>query len=283
MRRVGRLRAQLCSVASTPSAMEVYQFPALSDNYGYLLHARSTGETAAVDTPELEPILEALKERNWNLTHIFNTHWHPDHCGANDGLRKAYPALQIFAPAAELDKISQVSKSGVDHPLKHGDVVHLGPFSANVIDVGYHTSGHIAYNFASESKAFVGDALFALGCGRMFEGTPQQAWDSMLRIRALPDDTMVYCAHEYTLSNAKYVASLGINDPKVDARIAEIVEQRKRGERTVPSLLSLEKATNPFLRADDASVREALQMPASASAVDVFAETRRRKDTFKAT
>ncbi|MFA7638873.1 MAG: hydroxyacylglutathione hydrolase, partial [Parvibaculum sp.] len=171
--------------------LEIHQFPCLNDNYGYLVHEPSTGMTAAIDTPEVAPILAALTEKGWKLTHILNTHHHFDHAGGNTGLKEKTGCV-VIGPKGEKHKIP-----GIDRAVGEGDVVELGAARARVIDVPGHTAGHIAYSFDEDRVAFVGDTLFALGCGRLFEGTPAQMWTSLGKLMALPDDTTVYCAHEY--------------------------------------------------------------------------------------
>ena len=174
----------------------VHQFPCLSDNYGYLVHDPASGETVAIDTPDATEYLAQAQARGWKITQIWNTHWHPDHAGGNEAI-KAQTACLVVAPEAEAAKIA-----AIDRTVVQDDVVMIGAYEAKVIDVGGHTLGHVAY--ALDGIAFVGDSVFALGCGRMFEGTPTQFWDSLSRIKALPPQTMLYCAHEYTASNARF-------------------------------------------------------------------------------
>lgn len=253
--------------------LEIHQFPCLNDNYGYLVHEPSSGKTAAIDTPEVKPILAALEEKGWTLTHILNTHHHFDHAGGNAELKEK-TGCTVIGPKGEKDKIP-----GIDRAVGEGDIVELGAARARVIEVPGHTSGHIAYSFDEEHIAFVGDTLFALGCGRLFEGTPQQMWTSLGKLMALPDDTTVYCAHEYTQANARFALSVEPQNAALVARAKEIDEKRARGEWTVPTTIGLEKATNPFLRAASADLRRTVGLEA-AKDVDVFAETRKRKDNF---
>ena len=233
--------------------LTVRQFPCLSDNYGFLARDEATGITACIDTPDAAAILRELDALGWTLSLILNTHWHPDHAGGNAEI-KAATGAQIVGPA-EVEKISPVDRKVVD-----GDIVELGETRLEVMDTGGHTLGHITYFDAADQIAFVGDTLFALGCGRLFEGTPEQMWASLSRLTALPDDTAVYCAHEYTAANARF--ALTVDDgAALKARAADIFAARERGEPTVPTSIALEKATNPFLRAGDAQrfavVREA--------------------------
>lgn len=255
------------------SKIEIHQFAALKDNYGYLVHEPSSGATAAIDTPEVAPILKALDEKGWTLTHILNTHHHFDHAGGNAEL-KAKTGCTIVGPRGEQDLIP-----GIDRAVGEGDIVELGAARAHVIDVPGHTRGHIAYHFADDRVVFVGDTLFALGCGRLFEGTAEQMWTSLSKLMALPDDTTVYCAHEYTQSNARFALTVEPQNAALAARAKEIDVRRAAGQWTVPTTIALEKATNPFLRAASRDLRATVGLEAAAN-VDVFAETRRRKDNF---
>ena len=221
--------------------LTVHQFPCLSDNYGFLVHDEATGNTACIDTPEVSPILAALKAKGWTLDLILNTHWHPDHAGGNAEI-VATTGATVVGPA-EVTRLTSLYRE-----VRGGDVVMLGETRFDVIETGGHTLGHIAYFDAADHIAFVGDTLFALGCGRLFEGTAEQMWTSLQRLAALPDDTTVYCAHEYTASNARFALSVD-DGPALKARAAEIFAMRERGEPTVPTTIGLEKATNPFLRA----------------------------------
>lgn len=253
--------------------LQIYQFPALKDNYGYLIHDSATGATAAIDTPEAGAILNALETTGWKLTHILNTHHHFDHAGGNAEL-KAKTGCMIVGPKGEKDLIP-----GIDCAVGEGDIVEVGNARARVIDVPGHTRGHVAYHFADDHVVFVGDTLFALGCGRLFEGTPAQMWTSLGKLMALPDDTTVYCAHEYTQSNARFALTVEPHNAALAARAKEIDEKRARGEWTVPTTIALEKATNPFLRTASADLRATVGL-VNAADVDVFAETRSRKDNF---
>jgi hydroxyacylglutathione hydrolase len=236
----------------------VRQFPCLSDNYGFLAHDEATGETACIDTPEPAAILHELDLLGWRLNLILNTHWHPDHAGGNAEV-KARTGATIVAPP-EVERISPI-----DRKVAAGDVVALGETKFQVIDTGGHTLGHITYYDADDAIAFVGDTLFALGCGRLFEGTPAQMWASLSRLAALPGDTAVYCAHEYTASNARFALSID-QDPVLKARADEVFAARERGEPTVPTTIAREVATNPFLKAGGAKR---------------FGEVRAAKDVFK--
>ena len=245
--------------------LAVRQFPCLEDNYGYIIRDEASGKTATIDTPDAAAILRALGEAGWSLDFIFNTHWHPDHAGGNAEIKAATGAY-IVGPA-EVTRIAPLDRTVVD-----GEVVELGETRLQVIDTGGHTLGHITYFDAADRIAFVGDTLFALGCGRLFEGTPAQMWASLSRLAALPDETTVYCAHEYTAANARFALSVD-SDPALKARAESVFEARKRGEPTVPTTIGLEKATNPFLRAP----RLAPGKPDH----EAFAEVRAAKDVFR--
>lgn len=256
------------------SRLLVEQIPVLSDNYIYLLHDPATGATAAVDPAEAAPVLDRLAAKGWRLTHILNTHHHGDHVGGNLALKSETGCL-IAGPRADADRIP-----GIDIPLGEGDRFRLGEAEAEIFDLPGHTRGHIAYFFADSQALFCGDTLFLLGCGRLFEGTPQQMWASLLKLRDLPGDTMVYCAHEYTQGNARFAAIIERGNATLAARIEDIDARRARGLPTVPAPLAVERATNPFLRADQPTVAAALGL-SGMDAAAVFAELRRRKDVFR--
>ncbi len=254
-------------------ALDVFQFSALSDNYGYLIRCSQTGACAVIDTPEADKILSESKAVGWDIQEIWNTHHHWDHAGGNDEIRAATGA-SVIAPAAEAAAIGHV-----DRAVEHGDIVTLGNQRAKVIDVGGHTLGHIAYWFEDADVAFVGDSLFALGCGRMFEGTPRQMQASLSRLRDLPPQTVIYCAHEYTQANARFALSVDPDNAALQSYAARVDAKRARGEPTVPTVLAAELEANPFLRWDDPALRAHLGLKA-AQDWEVFAEVRRRKDSF---
>lgn len=254
--------------------LEIDQFPCLEDNYGYLLHDPETGATATIDTPDVDAIMQRLAAKGWSLTHIFNTHHHWDHAGGNLELKQK-TGCEIIGPACESDKIP-----GLDRAVDQDDMVAFGNHYLEIINVGGHTLGHIAYFLRTQKTAFVGDALFAMGCGRLFEGTPGQMWASLSRLNRLPAETIIYCAHEYTLANATFALSLDPENPALIDRVAQVQALREKNQPTVPTTLSLERATNPFLRVDDPAIRNLLGLQ-KASQVDVFAEIRQRKDSFK--
>ena len=223
--------------------LEIVRIPVLSDNYVWLVHEPESKETMVVDPAVAEPVLEEAEKRGWTITQIWNTHWHPDHTGGNAAIKEA-TGCHITGPVAERDKIPTL-----DTMVEEGDTAHLGEIVAQVIDVPAHTAGHIAYHFASDNAAFVGDTLFAMGCGRLFEGTPAQMYDNMRKLEALPDSTKIYCAHEYTRSNGEYALVAEPDNMALKERMAEVLTLRERGEATVPTTIKLEKATNPFMRA----------------------------------
>jgi hydroxyacylglutathione hydrolase len=260
-------------MSDAKSDLIVHQIPCLSDNYGYLLHSQKTGETATIDTPEVEPILKALDDRGWRLTHILNTHHHFDHAGGNKDI-KMRTGCTVIGPKDEAAKIP-----GIDRAVGDGDTVAFGDVKAKVLGVPGHTLGHIAYFFEEAGIAFVGDSLFALGCGRIFEGTPPQMWESLSKLAALPDDTTVYCAHEYTQANAKFALSVEPGNDQLVTRARQIDELRREGKPTVPTTIGLEKATNPFLRPQSANLQETVGLE-GADLVKVFAKTRELKDNF---
>lgn len=250
--------------------IQVHQFPCLSDNYGFLLHDPNSGETAAIDTPDGDEYLKQAEACGWPITQIWNTHWHPDHAGGNKTIVEATGA-KVIAPQ-EVDKLSSI-----DTVVANGDRVTLGEHEARVIDVSGHTNGHIAFHLPNDGMAFVGDSVFALGCGRMFEGEPQQFWDSLDRIRRLPKDTTLYCAHEYTQANAKFALHADPDNIELQTYSREIDAKRDKGEPTVPMQLDRELQTNPFLRADKAYMRDRW---GGSSPAETFAALRTAKDNF---
>jgi hydroxyacylglutathione hydrolase len=251
--------------------LQVHQFPCLSDNYGFLLHDPASGETACIDTPDADEYLAQAEARGWRITRIWNTHWHPDHAGGNAAI-KAATDCTIVAPAVDAPKIA-----GVDRTVGQGDTVMLGEWQAEVIDVGGHTMGHIAYHLPAAGIAFVGDSLFALGCGRMFEGTPPQFWASLSRLKALPPETVLYCAHEYTQSNARFALHADPGNAALRTYADEVERKRAAGIPTVPMRLDRELAANPFLRADTADMRARW---GGTTPPETFAALRAAKDTF---
>ena len=225
--------------------LEVVQLAVLSDNYVYLAHDAATGRTTVIDPAVADPVLAAAAAKGWTISDIWNTHWHPDHTGGNLAI-KAATGCRITGPAGEAAKIP-----GIDVAVADGDTVRLGESSARVIDVPAHTAGHNAYWFGADDVLFCGDTLFALGCGRLFEGSAAQMYASLGRLMALPDTAKVYCAHEYTASNAAFAVTVEPGNSDLAARVVDIRAARAAGRPTVPSTIGLERATNPFTRARD--------------------------------
>ena len=226
--------------------LQVVRIPVLSDNYVWLVHDAASGETVAVDPAVADPVLEAAAARGWRIDQIWNTHWHGDHTGGNAAIKAATGCI-ITGPAAEAERIGTL-----DRTVGEGDSVRIGDHVAQVMAVPAHTAGHIAYHLSYERIAFVGDTLFAMGCGRLFEGMAAQMFASLQRLAALPEDTRVYCAHEYTLSNGRFALTVEPDNAALAARVAAVEAARARGEATVPTSIGEERATNIFMRARDA-------------------------------
>jgi hydroxyacylglutathione hydrolase len=256
------------------NALEIAQFPVLHDNYAFLLHDDGSGETAAIDTPDGPAIAAELDRRGWRLTHILNTHHHDDHAGGNTYLKER-TGCRIVGPAGDADRIP-----AIDVGVGEGDRIAFGGQTIEVIETPGHTRGHIVYHLPAARVAFVGDTLFALGCGRLFEGSPEQMWSSLQKILGWPDDTRIYCAHEYTLANAQFALTVEPDNAALIARAREVAALRRAGQPTVPSTLGVEKATNPFLRPLSPGLQARLGL-GGADAVTVFARTRALKDAFR--
>jgi hydroxyacylglutathione hydrolase len=239
--------------------LEIVAVPVLTDNYVWLLHDSASGETAAVDPSVAEPVLEAAAARGWRLTHVLNTHWHPDHTGGNAAIQSATGA-PITAPA-EAERVSKV-----DRVVAEGDRIRVCGAEAVVWHIPAHTAGHVAYYFADEGMIFVGDTMFAMGCGRLFEGTAEQMYANLQRIGALPDDVRIYCGHEYTLANAKFAAHVEPENAAIKQRLAEVEALRAADTITLPTTVELERHTNPFVRAGNS---------------EEFARLRTDKDRFR--
>lgn len=247
--------------------------PCLSDNYAFLLHDSASGETAVVDVPEAAPIEAALQENGWQLTQIVITHHHADHIDGVDRLRQSTGA-KVVGAAADSHRLPDL-----DQAVEPGQTIRVCGAEANVLDVPGHTVGHIAFHLPDERIAFTGDSLMALGCGRLFEGTPEQMWRSLSQFRDMPGDTRICSGHEYTSNNASFAVTVDPDNDALKERASDVSAARAEGRATVPSMLSAELKTNPFLRPDDGAIRAELGMKDEPD-VAVFAEIRRRKDSF---
>lgn len=256
------------------SKLIVEQIPVLTDNYIYLVHEAESGATAAIDPAVAAPVLERLAERGWTLSHILNTHHHGDHTGGNLELKRATGAQVVGARADSL------RIPGIDLEVGEGETFLLGHAAAMVFETPGHTVGHIAFWFPDSLALFCGDTLFSLGCGRLFEGSAEQMWASLARLRALPPDTRVYCAHEYTAANGRFARVVERVNPALAARLDEVERLGRAGRPTVPSTVATERATNPFLRADAPEIARAVGLDPGTAPARVFAELRRRKDVF---
>ncbi|VAW02973.1 Hydroxyacylglutathione hydrolase [hydrothermal vent metagenome] len=253
--------------------LEVIQIACLDDNYGFLVHDPDSKQTISIDSPDADAINAALQQQGWSLDAIWNTHHHFDHIGGNAALQKKWNC-QIIAPAGDAKHIP-----GADQLVTDADVLILGAHRAKVLHTPGHTLGHVVYVFADDAIAFVGDTLFALGCGRLFEGGPEQMWPSLQKLMQLPANTKIYCAHEYTADNLRFALTIDPDNPALLQRGQQIHQTRANGQPTVPFLLETELATNPFLRAADPNIRQRLNLQ-TASDCEVFAEIRRQKDAF---
>lgn len=247
--------------------------PCLQDNYTYLIHDPASGATAVVDVPDPDVIQAELAARGWRLSDILITHHHPDHIDGVDPLRAATGA-RVVGAAADAHRLPRL-----DLALAGGDTLTIGTQTGHVIDVSGHTIGHIAYHFPASGLLFTADSLMALGCGRLMEGSPAMMWDSLTKLARLPDETLICSGHEYTANNAKFALTIEPQNPELILRCEAIATARAANQPTVPSLLSLERATNPFLRAHLPQVKSLMDM-ADSSDAEVFAEIRSRKDRF---
>jgi hydroxyacylglutathione hydrolase len=239
--------------------LEIIPVPVLRDNYVWLVHDSDSAETVAVDPSVADPVLEAAAGRGWRITQVWNTHWHPDHTGGNDAIREA-TGCRITGPA-EAEKVSKM-----DRVVAGGDLARIGEVEAELIDIPAHTAGHVAFHLPAAQSAFVGDTLFAMGCGRLFEGDARQMYESLQLLAALPEETRIYCGHEYTLDNGRFALTVEPDNPALVHRVEAVRVARERGEVTLPTTIALERTTNPFIRA--ASVAE-------------FARRRAAKDMFR--
>ena len=253
--------------------LEILQLPVLSDNYIYLIHEPLDDKTAVVDPAEAEPVLAALEKQAWRLDYVLNTHHHWDHVGGNMQLKNRTGCRVV---GARLDR-SRIP--GIDIELDEGDTFCLGQSTARVLAVSGHTRGHIAYWFRDDEALFCGDTLFVMGCGRLFEGTPAQMWQSLSKLKTLPGSTRVYCAHEYTQTNGRFALTVDPDNPALVKRMRQVDLIRSQNQPTVPSTIADELSTNPFFRVETQSIQKTLKMIGD-DPVNVFTEIRRRKDKF---
>jgi hydroxyacylglutathione hydrolase len=251
--------------------LEITQFPCLSDNFGVLIHDGAANVTASIDAPDADTVVRALQDKGWRLSHILTTHHHADHTGGNLAL-KAATGCKIIGPRAEQGKIP-----GIDEAVGQGDSFHFGGFEMRVIDTPGHTAGHITYWCPTAGVAFAGDTLFAIGCGRVIEGNAQMMWQSLQKLMALPQDTVVYCGHEYTQANARFALTIEPENEALKARAKEVDQLRAAGKPTLPTNIGLELATNPFLRPHVAAIQERLGMVGKPD-WQIFGEIRERKN-----
>lgn len=253
--------------------LTILQIPVLTDNYIYLVHDPVSKDTAAIDPALAQPVMDALDKNGWRLTYILNTHHHWDHVGGNLELKQK-TGCKIIAAQSDRDRIP-----GIDIGVSEDDVIPLGSHTARVISTPGHTSGHIVYHFAEDCALFCGDTLFVMGCGRLFEGTAEQMYNSLQKLKALPPSTRIYCTHEYTQANGLFALSVEPNNSQLQQKMLEVQQLRAENKPTVPSTIGQERATNPFFRADSASVQKTLGLQGLAP-VHVFTELRKRKDSF---
>jgi hydroxyacylglutathione hydrolase len=254
-------------------ALDIITIPCRTDNYAYLVRDSGTGVVALIDAPEAEPIVAALAARDWSLDVIFLTHHHDDHVAGVEVLRETFGA-EVIGAEADAHRLPRL-----DRAVVAGDTVSIGECVGEVIDAPGHTIGHVAFYFPDGPALFSADSLMVMGCGRLFEGSPEQMWASLERMAALPGETLVYSGHEYTEANIRFARALDPDHAPTRAREAEVRATRERGDPTVPARLDLERRTNPFLRSGDPDLKEVLGMPNSSDA-QVFAAIRRRKDSF---
>jgi len=255
------------------ATLDIVPVPMLADNYAYLIHEPMSGRTAILDPSESGPVLRAAAEQGWRITDILNTHHHGDHCGGNLGIKQATGAI-IAGPAYDRARIP-----GIDIAVDEASGYSLGAAQAQVLFIPGHTKGHIAFYFPRSAALFCGDTLFSMGCGRIFEGTPVQMWNSLQKLNVLPDKTWIYCGHEYTEANCRFARMIDPENRDLALYAQAAVKARERGLPTVPSTLAVERAANPFLRAGESDLKAALGMTGQSDAA-VFAEIRRRKDLF---
>ncbi|KAJ9178520.1 hypothetical protein P3X46_010398 [Hevea brasiliensis] len=266
--------AQFCSVSNMSSSLQIELVPCLRDNYAYLLHDVDTGTVGVVDPSESVPIIDALSRKNQNLTYILNTHHHHDHTGGNEQLKARYGA-KVIGPGIDRDRIP-----GIDIVLNDGDKWMFAGHKVVVMETPGHTRGHISFYFPGSGAIFTGDTLFSLSCGKLFEGTPEQMYSSLRKIMSLPDDTNIYCGHEYTLSNSKFALSIEPNNEALQSYADHVAHLRSKNLPTIPTTLKVEKACNPFLRTSSTEIRQSLNIPVTANDAEALGVIRQAKDNF---
>ncbi len=253
--------------------LEILQLPVLNDNYIYLIHDNQSMETAVVDPALADPVLAVLEEKQWQLTAILNTHHHSDHVGGNETLKQK-TGCTIYGPKKDQHRIP-----GIDIKLSEQDIVKIGAHPAHILETPGHTNGHLVYHFYQDDALFCGDTLFVIGCGRLFEGTPEQMFNSLNKLKQLPGATKIYCAHEYTLNNAEFALTVEPDNAALQQTLTEVQQRRSKQQPTVPSTIHQELLTNPFLRSESEAIKARLNLH-DARPVEVFAEIRSRKDRF---
>lgn len=254
--------------------LEIIQIPALSDNYIFLLHEALSGTTAVIDPAEATPVFTVLEQTGWQLNYILNTHHHADHVGGNLELKRQ-TGCKIVGAENDGQRIP-----GIDIGVEDGDEIRLGEQSLSVIATPGHTLGHIVYYCRDSEALFCGDTLFSLGCGRLFEGSAEQMWHSLQRLKTLPASTRVYCTHEYTQANGRFAKSLEADNPELQKRLREVESLRSQNRSTLPSTIAQELATNPFFREDSIAIRQSIGAGESETAIQTFARLRQLKDQF---
>lgn len=255
------------------TSTEIYQFACLGDNYGYLVHDPETGATGSIDAPDADAVMQALGAKGWKLSHILNTHHHYDHTDGNLELKQKTGCV-IIGAALDKDRIP-----GLDVPVHEGGIIRIGRIEIQVLETPGHTPGHICFYLANDHAIFTGDTLFSLGCGRLFGDSPENMWKSLQKLMALPPQTRIYCAHEYTLSNAEFACDLEPGNKELADYMEQIKAMRREGKPTIPSSMQLELRLNPFLRSNDPVLKKSISM-GGVDAATVFTEIRRAKDSF---
>lgn len=266
--------ARFCSVANMSSSLQIELVPCLSDNYAYLLHDVDTGTVGVVDPSEAAPVIDALSKKNRNLNYILNTHHHHDHTGGNVELKARYGA-KVIGSGTDKERIP-----GIDIHLNDGDKWMFAGHEVHVIDTPGHTRGHISFYFPGSGTIFTGDTLFSLSCGKLFEGSPEQMQSSLRKIMSLPEDTSIYCGHEYTLNNSKFALAVEPENKELKSYAAHVANLRSKGLPTIPTTLKLEKACNPFLRTSSAQIRQSLNIPVTTDDAEALGIIRKAKDGF---